>query len=100
MVTVTSDTPPPAGKFLVIRRDNIGDLVCTTPLIHALRIAYPKAQLCVLVNSYNRPVVENHPDIDTVYAYTKAKHREPGHPDVTGPTCTRARRARCGSSGA
>jgi heptosyltransferase-3 len=67
-----------ARKFLVIRRDNIGDLVCTTPLIHALRERYPKARLCVLVNSYNQPVVENNPDIDEVYAYMKAKHRGPG----------------------
>ena len=67
-----------AISFLVIRRDNIGDLVCTTPLIHALREHFPKARVCVLVNSYNRPVVENNPDIDTVYAYMKAKHREPG----------------------
>jgi len=65
-------------KLLVIRRDNIGDLVCTTPLIHALRQHYPHACICVLVNSYNSPVVENNPDIDTVYAYTKAKHREEG----------------------
>jgi len=65
-------------SFLVIRRDNIGDLVCTTPLIHALREHFPKARVCVLVNSYNRPVVENNPDIDTVYDYTKTKHREPG----------------------
>lgn len=67
-----------APRILVIRRDNIGDLVCTTPLIHALRQHFPKARLCVLVNSYNRPVVENNPDIDVVYAYMKAKHREPG----------------------
>src|SRR3990172_10138246 len=67
-----------APSILVIRRDNIGDLVCTTPLIHALREHFPKARVCVLVNSYNRPVVENNPDIDTVYAYMKAKHREPG----------------------
>lgn len=65
-------------NLLVIRRDNIGDLVCTTPLIHALRQHYPKARICVLVNSYNRPVVENNPDIDTVYSYMKAKHREEG----------------------
>lgn len=65
-------------KLLVIRRDNIGDLVCTTPLIRALRERYPGARLCVLVNSYNRPVVENNPDIDTVYAYMKAKHRDDG----------------------
>ena len=67
-----------APSILVIRRDNIGDLVCTTPLIHALRARFPKARLCVLVNSYNRPVVENNPDIDVVYAYMKAKHRELG----------------------
>ncbi|MHB8728735.1 MAG: glycosyltransferase family 9 protein [Sulfuricaulis sp.] len=66
------------ARFLVIRAANIGDLVCTTPLIHALRQRYPKARLCLLVNSYNRPVVENNPDIDEVYAYTKAKHRAPG----------------------
>jgi heptosyltransferase-3 len=75
---VASDATLSARRFLVIRRDNIGDLVCTTPLIHALRERYPKARLCVLVNSYNRPVVENNPDIDVVYAYTKAKHREQG----------------------
>src|SRR5512135_1072252 len=72
------DSNGDAASFVVIRRDNIGDLVCTTPLIHALRERYPRARLCVLVNSYNRPVVENNPDIDEVYAYTKAKHRAPG----------------------
>jgi len=73
--------PPPSDaplRFLVIRRDNIGDLVCTTPLLRALRSRYPNARLCVLVNSYNRAVVENNPDLDTVYAYMKAKHREQG----------------------
>lgn len=72
---------PDAGaalKFLVIRRDNIGDLVCTTPLVHALRGRYPRGRICFLVNSYNRPVVENNPDIDAVYDYTKAKHRDRG----------------------
>ena len=69
---------PETARILVIRAANIGDLVCTTPLIHALRSRYPKARLCVLVNSYNRPVVQNNPDIDTVYAYTKAKHRAKG----------------------
>lgn len=67
-----------APSFLVIRRDNIGDLICTTPLIHALRQHYPKATICALVNSYNAPVLANNPDIDAVFAYTKAKHRPPG----------------------
>lgn len=70
-----SSTPP---SFLVIRRDNIGDLICTTPLIRSLRQHYPKASICALVNSYNAPVLANNPDVDAVFAYTKAKHRPPG----------------------
>ncbi len=62
----------------MIRRDNIGDLVCTTPLIAALRQRYPQARLCALVNSYTISVLQGNPDLDEVYAYTKLKHRAPG----------------------
>jgi heptosyltransferase-3 len=65
-------------KILIIRRDNIGDLVCNTPMFRALRQRFPDALLCALVNSYNAPVLENNPDVDRVYAYTKAKHKSPG----------------------
>ncbi|MDF0605916.1 glycosyltransferase family 9 protein [Neisseriaceae bacterium TC5R-5] len=65
-------------RILLIRRDNIGDLVCTTPLILALRQHFPQAQLDVLVNSYNAPVLQGHPAIDQLYVYTKAKHRAAG----------------------
>ncbi len=63
-------------KILVIRRDNIGDLVCTTPSIAALRQRYPDARICALVNSYNVAVVRSNPDLDEVFAYTKGKHRK------------------------
>jgi len=66
------------SSILVIRRDNIGDLVCTTPLISALRRRYPRAHIAALVNTYNRQVLEGHPDLDALYAYAKAKHRLPG----------------------
>ena len=66
------------SSFLIIRRDNIGDLVCTTPLISALRQRYPRAHIAALVNSYNRPVLEGHPDLNALHAYAKAKHRAPG----------------------
>lgn len=65
-------------KILVLRRDNIGDLVCTTPLIHALRHRFPEAFIGALVNSYNLPVLENNPDLNELFAYTKAKHRPKG----------------------
>lgn len=67
-----------APKILLIRRDNIGDLACTTPLIDALRVRFPAARLCALVTAYNRAVLDHHPGLDAVYAYTKAKHRAHG----------------------
>ena len=72
-----SPSPNPAKqkRILVIRRDNIGDLVCTTPLIGALRQRFPHGWLGALVNSYNAPVLEGNPDLDEVFVYTKAKHR-------------------------
>lgn len=62
-------------RVLVVRRDNIGDLVCTTPLLQALRGRYPNAHLAVLVTSYNTAVIDHHPALDAVYRYTKLKHR-------------------------
>jgi len=65
----------PPRKILVVRRDNIGDLVCTTPLIAALRQRFDQAWIGALVNSYNAPVLDGNADLDEVFVYTKAKHR-------------------------
>ena len=62
-------------RILVIRRDNIGDLVLTTPLIRGLRARFPSAWIGVLGNTYNTPVLAGHPDIDELFAYDKAKHQ-------------------------
>jgi len=74
------DSTPVPGKeahprILVIRRDNIGDLVCTTPLIFALRERFPRAHIAALVNTYNEAVLSGNPAVDAVYAYEKGKHR-------------------------
>jgi len=73
-----SKSSSPAGahpKILVIRRDNIGDLILTTPLIHALRQRFPEAWIGALVNTYNARVLEGNPDLDRVFVYKKTKHR-------------------------
>ena len=62
-------------RILVVRRDNIGDLVLTTPLIHALRQRFPAAWIGALTNGYNAPVLAGNPDLNGIYAYDKAKHR-------------------------
>lgn len=69
-----SRTVSDALRLLVVRRDNIGDLVCTTPLLHSLRQQFPKAWIGVLANSYNAPVLDGNRDVDSVFAYCKTKH--------------------------
>lgn len=64
----------PPSRILIVRRDNIGDLVCTTPAIAALRKQYPKAEIAALVNSYNAEVLRNNPSLDHVFVYQKLKH--------------------------
>lgn len=61
-------------KILVVRRDNVGDLVCTTPAFAALRERFPEAQIGALVNSYNAEVLHGNPNIDYVFVYQKLKH--------------------------
>ena len=68
----------PLQQVLVIRRDNIGDLVCTTPLLAALRKQYPQAWIGVLANSYNAPVLQGNADLDAVFCYRKLKHVDGG----------------------
>jgi len=77
---MTSPAYPTARRegrpsILVIRRDNIGDLVCTTPLLFALRERYPNGHIAALVNTYNEAVLAGNPAVDAVYAYEKGKHR-------------------------
>lgn len=64
----------PIHRILIIRRDNIGDLACTTPAIAALRRHYPNAEIAALVNSYNAEVLNGNPNLDRVFVYKKLKH--------------------------
>lgn len=63
-------------RVLVIRLDYIGDMLCTTPLLAAIRKKYPDCYLAVLGYSYNRCVLENNPDADDFYHYIFSRERE------------------------
>ena len=69
---------PRAPRILIVRRDNIGDLVCTTPLFDALRAQLPNAWLGALVTTYNAEVLARNPALDEVFVYEKLKHRQGG----------------------
>jgi len=70
--------PASAQRILILRRDNIGDLVCTTPLIAALRARFPEAWIGALVTTYNAEVLAGNKALDEVFVHEKLKHRTGG----------------------
>lgn len=61
-------------NILIIRRDNIGDLLCTTPLMVGIKEQLKVARLDVVTNAYVAPVLKGNAFIDTLYVYHKLKH--------------------------
>ncbi|CAN5474480.1 glycosyltransferase family 9 protein [soil metagenome] len=57
---------PEDPKILVIRTDNLGDVILTLPVITALKKAFPDSQISFLIKKYTSDVVENYPGISEV----------------------------------
>lgn len=53
-------------NILLIQTAKIGDYICTTPLIRALRSTYPDARLILLVNPLSEPLARYQPGVDEV----------------------------------
>jgi lipopolysaccharide heptosyltransferase II len=56
-----------------VRLRLIGDVVFTTPAIHALRRAYPAARLTYVVEEAAAPIVRHNPHLDSVIVAPRAK---------------------------
>lgn len=63
-------------RILVIRIDFLGDMVCTTALLHALKRKWPAAEIHVLANKANRAVLDANPDVSAVHNYVYSKQTE------------------------
>lgn len=61
-------------KILVVKRDKIGDLLLTTPMLEHLKARLPAAQLHLLANDYNAWVVAQNPSIDRLWVYRRVRH--------------------------
>ncbi len=70
--------PGQVGKILVVRNDNIGDVICTTPALDALRRAFPQAYIAAVVCTLAQEAITGHRALDQVWAYPKAKHKQHG----------------------
>ncbi len=61
-------------KILIVKRDKIGDLLLTTPLIGHLARVLPGARIDVLANDYNAWVVADNPHVERVWVYRRTRH--------------------------
>ncbi|MFM0738729.1 glycosyltransferase family 9 protein [Paraburkholderia xenovorans] len=53
-------------EILVLRPNDFGELLTTTPLFEALRKRFPATRLIAGVGSWGRPILENNPYIDEI----------------------------------
>lgn len=57
---------PEMESVLVLRNNNIGDLLTTTSLFQALKDNFPELHIIAGIGKWNTPVLENNPYIDEV----------------------------------
>lgn len=65
----------PLRKILVIRLDEIGDMVLTTPFLRELRRNYPKAEITLVVKPAVYNLVELCPYVDIIKKFSKVNGR-------------------------
>ena len=58
----------PDARILLVRTDNIGDVLLTLPAVASLRKRYPAAFIAYLCRSYTAPLFEGNPSLDQVIA--------------------------------
>lgn len=61
-------------KVLVVKRDKIGDLLLSTPMLAHLKASRPEARVDLLANDYNAWVVAGNPHIDRLWVYRRVRH--------------------------
>ncbi len=60
----------PARRVLLVRLDNLGDVLLTTPAFHAVKAALPHASLTLLASHIGAQAAALNPDIDDVLVYS------------------------------
>lgn len=60
-------------RILIVKRDKLGDMLLTTPLIAGLRRALPGSEVSVLASEYCGWVVRDHPDLARLWTYPRLR---------------------------
>ena len=62
----------PVRRLLVVRPHNqLGDMVCALPALHALRRAWPDAHLSFVASPLSEALLTDHPDVDELLVFRK-----------------------------
>ncbi len=66
------------GRILVVRQQNqMGDMVCATPVFRALRETFPDARIALVTSPVNMAVVRHNPHLDQVFTFDQKMWRNP-----------------------
>lgn len=68
MATTTATTMP--QKFLIIRFRQLGDTVCTTPIMETLKRNFSGCQVDIVLNERLVALLDNHPYVDNVIPFS------------------------------
>lgn len=60
-------------RVLIVKRDKLGDLLLTTPVLRHLAHARPDAEIHLLANDYNAWVARDHPALSRVWTYPRVR---------------------------
>ena len=62
-------------RVLIVKRDKLGDLLLTTPVLRQLARARPDAEVHLLANDYNAWVAQGHPALARTWVYPRVRDR-------------------------
>ena len=64
------------SNIFVLRNNDLGDVLVTTPLLAGLRKAFPKAKISVGVGNWAQSLLENNPDVDEITSCNAPWHNK------------------------
>ena len=63
-------------KIFVLRNNDLGDVLVTTPLIAGLRIAFPNCHIAIGVGQWAKPLLHQNPNLDQIISCDAPWHNK------------------------
>ena len=63
-------------KFFILRNNDLGDVLVSTPLANGLRQAFPNSKISIGIGDWASPLIENNPHIDDIISCNAPWHNK------------------------